>query len=103
MPDTTPDAHAHAHLALHPQHPSAVVATLTGSTLHTARATLASQGFRPVATDTMFLVRIDHEESDGGKSSRVSSPARRLKGGPAPAGSQPARSWRQHRRGLSPE
>ncbi|GGU55010.1 hypothetical protein GCM10010211_19620 [Streptomyces albospinus] len=60
MPDTAPDAHV--HLALHPQHPSAVVATLTGSTLHTARATLASQGFRPVTDHTMLLVRIDHEE-----------------------------------------
>ncbi|MFD4476403.1 DUF317 domain-containing protein [Streptomyces sp. NPDC058471] len=60
MPDTTPDAHV--HLALHPQHPSAVVATLTGSTLHTARATLASEGFRPVNDTTMLLVRIDHEE-----------------------------------------
>ncbi|WP_051852063.1 DUF317 domain-containing protein [Streptomyces sp. NRRL F-5650] len=60
MSDTTPDAHV--HLALHPQHPSAVVATLTGSTLHTARATLALEGFRPVSDDTMLLVRIDHEE-----------------------------------------
>ncbi|ALO96674.1 hypothetical protein SHL15_5610 [Streptomyces hygroscopicus subsp. limoneus] len=60
MSDTTPDAHV--HLALHPQHPSAVVATLTGSPLHTARATLASEGFRPVSDDTMLLVRIDHEE-----------------------------------------
>ncbi|MFE9736344.1 hypothetical protein ACFYO9_38490, partial [Streptomyces sp. NPDC005863] len=60
MPDTAPDAHV--HLALHPQHPSAVVATLTGTTLHTARATLASEGFRPVCDDTMLLVRIDHEE-----------------------------------------
>ncbi|MEU8954995.1 DUF317 domain-containing protein [Streptomyces sp. NPDC048518] len=60
MPDTAPDAHV--HLALHPQHPSAVVATLTGTTLHTARAALASEGFRPVSDDTMLLVRIDHEE-----------------------------------------
>ncbi|MFE0136968.1 DUF317 domain-containing protein [Streptomyces sp. NPDC059037] len=60
MPDTAPDAHV--HLALHPQHPSAVVATLTGNTLHTARATLASEGFRPASDDTMLLVRIDHEE-----------------------------------------
>ncbi|MEU7646349.1 DUF317 domain-containing protein [Streptomyces huasconensis] len=49
-------------LALHPQHPSAVVATLTGTKLHTAHATLASEGFRPVSDDTMLLVRIDHEE-----------------------------------------
>ncbi|WP_406502895.1 hypothetical protein [Streptomyces sp. NBC_00212] len=60
MPDTAPDVNV--HLALHPQHPSAVVATLTGHTLHTARATLASEGFRPVSDDTMLLVRIDHEE-----------------------------------------
>ncbi len=59
MPDTSP--HAHVHLALHPQHPRAVVATLTGTKLHTARATLASEG-RPVSDDTMLLVRIDHEE-----------------------------------------
>ncbi|PKV84336.1 DUF317 domain-containing protein [Streptomyces sp. TLI_146] len=62
MPDTAPAAHAHVHLALHPHHPSAVVATLTGPTLHTARATLASEGFRPVTETTMLLVRIDHEE-----------------------------------------
>lgn len=60
MPDTSPDAHV--HLALHPQHHSAVVATLAGTKLHTARATLASEGFRPVGDDTMLLVRIDHEE-----------------------------------------
>ncbi|MEI5100886.1 DUF317 domain-containing protein [Streptomyces sp. PmtG] len=52
----------HVHLALHPQHPSAVVATLTGAHLHTARATLASEGFQPVTEATMLLVRIDHEE-----------------------------------------
>ncbi|WP_172381146.1 DUF317 domain-containing protein [Streptomyces sp. MNP-20] len=52
----------HVHLALHPQHPSAVVADLTGPHLHTARATLASEGFRPVTGTTMLLVRIDHEE-----------------------------------------
>ncbi|MFF9900966.1 DUF317 domain-containing protein [Streptomyces longispororuber] len=62
MPDTAPDAVAHVRLALHPQHPSAVVATLTGSKLHTARATLTSEGFRPAGDDTMLLVRIDHEE-----------------------------------------
>ncbi|MEU3499925.1 DUF317 domain-containing protein [Streptomyces hundungensis] len=61
MPDTAPAAHV--HLALHPQHPSAVVATLAGSPLHTARATLASEGFQPVTETTMVLVRIDHEES----------------------------------------
>ncbi|MEU4347012.1 DUF317 domain-containing protein [Streptomyces sp. NPDC023838] len=60
MPDTAPDVHV--RLALHPQHPSAVVATLTGHTLHTARATLASQGFQPADDGTMLLVRIDHEE-----------------------------------------
>ncbi|MEV5979682.1 hypothetical protein [Streptomyces sp. NPDC052114] len=60
MPDPTPDAHV--RLTLHPQHPSAVVATLTGSTQHTARATLSSEGFRPIGDGTMLLVRIDHEE-----------------------------------------
>ncbi|MBB5109946.1 hypothetical protein [Streptomyces spectabilis] len=60
MPDTAPDTHI--RLALHPQHPSTVVATLTGTKLHTARATLASEGFRPVGDGTMLLVRIDHEE-----------------------------------------
>ncbi|WP_282793127.1 DUF317 domain-containing protein [Streptomyces sp. CC224B] len=60
MPGTAPDAHV--RLALHPLHPSAVVATLTGSKLHTARATLTSEGFRPAGDDTMLLVRIDHEE-----------------------------------------
>ncbi|GAA0629116.1 DUF317 domain-containing protein [Streptomyces crystallinus] len=60
MPDTAPAAHV--HLARHFKRTSAVVATLTGSTLHTARATLASEGFRPVTDGTMLLVRIDHEE-----------------------------------------
>ncbi|MET9550127.1 hypothetical protein ABZY36_33190 [Streptomyces sp. NPDC006627] len=60
MPNSAPDAHV--HLDLHPQHPSAVIATLTGSTPRTARATLTSQGFHPVSDETMLLVRIDHEE-----------------------------------------
>ncbi|MFD5702469.1 hypothetical protein [Streptomyces lasiicapitis] len=61
MPNAASDVHV--DLALHPQHPSAVVATLTGTQLHTARATLASESFRPVTDTTMLLVRIDHEES----------------------------------------
>ncbi|WP_172386653.1 DUF317 domain-containing protein [Streptomyces sp. MNP-20] len=60
MPNEASDVHV--DLALHPQHPSAVIAYLYGPQLHTARATLASEGFRSVTDTTMLLVRIDHEE-----------------------------------------
>ncbi|MFD9484627.1 DUF317 domain-containing protein [Streptomyces sp. NPDC059991] len=60
MPHAASDVHV--DLSLHPEHPSAVVAHLDGPQLHTARATLASEGFRPVNDTTMLLVRIDHEE-----------------------------------------
>ncbi|MVO90313.1 hypothetical protein GPA10_37585 [Streptomyces sp. p1417] len=60
MPHTAPDVHV--HLALHPQHASAVVATLTGRPLHTAHATLATERFQPVTDTTMLLARIDHAE-----------------------------------------
>ncbi|MGW7008212.1 hypothetical protein ACWGCW_36850 [Streptomyces sp. NPDC054933] len=59
MPDAALDAHV--HLALHPEHPSAVVATLTGSTTHIARALLGLHGSRPATANTMLLARIDHE------------------------------------------
>ncbi|MGP9017674.1 hypothetical protein ACT1U9_04595 [Streptomyces sp. BR1] len=60
MPNAASDVHV--DLSLHPEHSSAVVAHLDGPQLHTARATLASEGFRPVNDTTMLLVRIDHEE-----------------------------------------
>ncbi|MFJ9033602.1 DUF317 domain-containing protein [Streptomyces sp. NPDC102274] len=57
-----PALHAHVHLAAHPDHSSAVVATITGSGASTARALLSVQGFRPTGEQTMVLARIDHEE-----------------------------------------
>ncbi|MFK8909433.1 hypothetical protein ACJA3G_20680, partial [Streptomyces sp. YS-3] len=45
-----------------PSTPAPSSPPLAGNTLHTARATLASHGFRPVTDGTMLLVRIDHEE-----------------------------------------
>ncbi|MFF3460284.1 hypothetical protein ACFYXH_39580 [Streptomyces sp. NPDC002730] len=50
------------HLALHPEHPSAVIATVSGPRTNTARALLSMLAFRPVDEHTMLLARIDHEE-----------------------------------------
>ncbi|MER5760608.1 DUF317 domain-containing protein [Streptomyces sp. NPDC002082] len=49
-------------LALHPEHSSAVVATLTTPERYLARAVLAEYGFRPTGDSTMVLARIDHDE-----------------------------------------
>ncbi|MGW3056527.1 hypothetical protein ACWC98_11390 [Streptomyces goshikiensis] len=57
-----PETATHVHLALHPDHGSAVTATITGSSPHTARATLAAHGFRRIDEQTMALARIDHDE-----------------------------------------
>ncbi|MFF3849650.1 DUF317 domain-containing protein [Streptomyces sp. NPDC002328] len=53
---------AHVRLDIHPAHPSAVTATLTGADHRTAQALLASRGFEPLDPHTMVLARIDHEE-----------------------------------------
>ncbi|MFJ9029689.1 hypothetical protein ACIRQP_14385 [Streptomyces sp. NPDC102274] len=56
------DIAAHVRLAAHPDHSSAVIATITGSDASTARAVLSVQGFRPLGEQTMVPARIDHEE-----------------------------------------
>jgi hypothetical protein len=60
LPDAPTDTSV--HLALHPEHPSAVIATISGPSTHTARALLSMLAFRPVHERTMLLARIDHEE-----------------------------------------
>ncbi|WP_327303673.1 hypothetical protein OG730_08665 [Streptomyces sp. NBC_01298] len=49
-------------LALHPDHSSAVVATLTAPERYLARSVLAKYGFRATGDSTMVLARIDHDE-----------------------------------------
>ncbi|MFI1060541.1 DUF317 domain-containing protein [Streptomyces spororaveus] len=53
---------AQVRLALHPDHTSAVTATITGPDRYLARATLAEHGFRWTSDETMALARIDHDE-----------------------------------------
>lgn len=57
-----PGTAAHVRLDRHPQHTSAVTATLTGSSPTTARALLSVHGFRATGERTLVLARIDHEE-----------------------------------------
>ncbi|MEU3188393.1 DUF317 domain-containing protein [Streptomyces sp. NPDC006923] len=57
-----PVTNVQVHLAQHPDHTSAVTATLTGADTYLARALLTTHGFRQADTRTMILVRIDHEE-----------------------------------------
>ncbi|MGN9821559.1 DUF317 domain-containing protein [Streptomyces sp. SD11] len=59
---TTPHIDAHVRLDTHPHHPSAVVATITGTARHIAQAHLSVRGFESVATDTLVMARIDREE-----------------------------------------
>uniref|UniRef100_A0AAU2K146 DUF317 domain-containing protein n=1 Tax=Streptomyces sp. NBC_00049 TaxID=2903617 RepID=A0AAU2K146_9ACTN len=61
MPHATPDTH-NVHLALHPDHSSAVIATISTPDRYLARAVLAEYGFRPTSNDSMVLARIDHDE-----------------------------------------
>ncbi|WP_371589028.1 DUF317 domain-containing protein [Streptomyces virginiae] len=58
MPSPSP---AHVRLALHPDHGTAVIATITGNTFYLARAALAIHGFRSTSDTTMVLARIDHD------------------------------------------
>ncbi|MFE9801496.1 hypothetical protein ACFYP6_21960 [Streptomyces goshikiensis] len=53
---------AQVRLALHPDHTSAVTATITGPDRYLARATLAEHGFRWTSDETMAMARIDHDE-----------------------------------------
>jgi hypothetical protein len=59
---TTPSIDAHVRLDIHPTHPSAVVATVTGTARHVAHAHLSVRGFETVNEHTLVLARIDHEE-----------------------------------------
>ncbi|MEU6814089.1 DUF317 domain-containing protein [Streptomyces sp. NPDC046860] len=47
---------------LHPDHPTAVTATLPGKGLQLARALLTARGFEALAEHTLVLARIDREE-----------------------------------------
>ncbi|GAA2624490.1 DUF317 domain-containing protein [Streptomyces spororaveus] len=55
---------AHIRLARHPDHSSAVTATLAGpeSSRNLARTALSNRGFRWIDLKTLVLARIDHEE-----------------------------------------
>ncbi|WP_406186137.1 DUF317 domain-containing protein [Streptomyces sp. NBC_01006] len=58
-----PAVDAQVSLARHPDHSSAVTATLTGPDPYLARATvLSAHGFRWTSDETMTLARIDHDE-----------------------------------------
>ncbi|WP_221351215.1 DUF317 domain-containing protein [Streptomyces beigongshangae] len=59
---TAPSINAHVGLNTHPHHPSAVVATVTGSAWHIAQAHLSVRGFESVSADTLVMARIDREE-----------------------------------------
>lgn len=58
MPSPSP---AHVRLELHPDHGTAVIATITGNPLYLTRAALAIHGFRSTSDTTMVLARIDHD------------------------------------------
>ncbi|MFE4212160.1 DUF317 domain-containing protein [Streptomyces sp. NPDC056844] len=59
---TPPTIDAHVHLDLHPHHPSAITAVLTGSQAHIAQVALEADSWSPVGKNTLVLARIDHEE-----------------------------------------
>ncbi|MCX2969479.1 MULTISPECIES: hypothetical protein [Streptomyces] len=58
----TPTTDAHVRLDIHPTHPSAVTATVTGPRPHVARALLTAYGFEATNEHTLVMARIDHEE-----------------------------------------
>ncbi|GLV88770.1 hypothetical protein Slala04_02240 [Streptomyces lavendulae subsp. lavendulae] len=60
MPQPTPDTRI--HFALHPGHPPAVTATVTGPRSTEAQVALAARGFRDTGAGFMVLARIDREE-----------------------------------------
>ncbi|WP_308061804.1 hypothetical protein [Streptomyces scabiei] len=59
---TTLPIDAHVHLDMHPTHPSAVTAALTGTQAHIAHLSLEAADWTVVADNVLVLVRIDHEE-----------------------------------------
>ncbi|MFE9287918.1 DUF317 domain-containing protein [Streptomyces olivaceus] len=58
----TPAPDVHVRLDTHRTHPSAVVATITGTDQHIAQAHLSVRGFDHVNERTLVMARIDHEE-----------------------------------------
>ncbi|MEU3299695.1 DUF317 domain-containing protein [Streptomyces sp. NPDC006678] len=59
---TTPAVDAHVRLDIHPTHPSAVTAVLTGSQARIPHLALEAADWTVVAKNTLVLARIDHEE-----------------------------------------
>ncbi|MBP5870421.1 DUF317 domain-containing protein [Streptomyces scabiei] len=59
---TTLPIDARVHLDIHPTHPSAVTAVLTGTQAHIAHLGLEAADWTVVADNVLVLVRIDHEE-----------------------------------------
>ncbi|MBN3933033.1 DUF317 domain-containing protein [Streptomyces verrucosisporus] len=59
---TAPYSGTHIRLDIHPVHPNAVTAILTGPRHHAAHALLTTHGFEPTDQHTLVLARIDHEE-----------------------------------------
>ncbi|MCA1221310.1 DUF317 domain-containing protein [Streptomyces sp. 8L] len=59
---TNPSLDAHVRFDLHPTHPSAVTAILTGSQAHIPHVGLEAGNWSVVAPNTLVLARIDHEE-----------------------------------------
>ncbi|MEU1893909.1 DUF317 domain-containing protein [Streptomyces pristinaespiralis] len=53
---------AHVRLDVHPTHPSAVTAVLTGSQAHIPHVGLEAANWTVLAENTLVLARIDHEE-----------------------------------------
>ncbi|MET9664963.1 DUF317 domain-containing protein [Streptomyces sp. NPDC006475] len=58
----TPPIDAHVHLDIHPTHPSAVTAVVTGIQARIALMGLEAADWTVVAENVLVLVRIDHEE-----------------------------------------
>ncbi|MET7795365.1 DUF317 domain-containing protein [Streptomyces decoyicus] len=59
---TPPSLDAHVRLDTHPTHPSAVIATLTGTQAHIPHVGLEAADWHVIAKNTLVLARIDHEE-----------------------------------------
>ncbi|GAA2312592.1 hypothetical protein Scani_00130 [Streptomyces caniferus] len=59
---TPPSIDAHVRLDPHPTHPSAVMATLTGTQAHIPHVGLEAANWDAVAENTLVLARIDHDE-----------------------------------------
>lgn len=59
---TPPSIDAPVRLDIHPTHPSAVIAALTGAQAHIAHVGLEAADWHVAAKNTLVLARIDHEE-----------------------------------------